>query len=215
MLCQEKSQILLTRRLDQIHLKTFSAKSHNMQGGNAARLLCSLQEPFKSFSKTISLSTGNCTADFDSILAGMNALTYVADYLLKKSLLKHSCEMCRKELVNNQLTDSSQLLCMFKAYDETTEKPFGRLLSPKKHFMKYIAGVKAKFVEQFESNLDVKKYLLSKLSQFTAVQCECFPSTSLLKLFIRIRIHYALKFGNKELCSTKEKNMKFLKVSHL
>jgi hypothetical protein len=203
------------------------------------------------------MSTGNCTADFDTMLAyhqkskkkssskeilieseqesidvdemdymeclkenaiGMNAITYVAGYLLKKSLQKHSCEVCRKELVKNQLTDSSQLLCMFKAFSETTEKPFGGLLCPNKQFLEYITEIEATFVQQFEQNIsmiDVGKYLLSILPQFNAIQCPCFPSTYLLKLFIRMHIHYALKFGNRELCSTKKRNRKFLKVSHL
>ena len=73
-------------------------------------------------------------------------------------------------------------------------------------------------MEQFENNIskpDTGKYLLSKLPLFTAVKCKCFPNTYVLRLFIRMRIHYALKFGNWEPCSTKKNNRKFLKVSHL
>ena len=263
MLRPENFQFLLTRRLNQDPLENFFG-SIRQQGGNADNPTpLQFTRTFKKLfydNFLITISTGNCTADFDSILAGstcqpkskktssskkileppdqgsievdvtdfktcleenaigMNAIAYIAGYLLKKRLLKHPCEICKEELINNQFDDNSQLFCMFKAFNETKEKPFGGLLSPNKQFLDYITGMEAIFVEQFEKNiskLDVGKYLLSKLPLFTAEQCKCFPSTYDLRLFIRMGIHYALKFDNRELSPTKKKNRKFLKVSHL
>ena len=212
MLSQENFQFLLTRRLNQDPLENFFG-SIRQQGGNADNPTpLQFTRAFKKLfydNFLINISTGNCTADFDSILAGstyqpkskkasssktileapeqgtievdvtdfktclednaigMNAIAYVAVYLLKKCLLKHPCEICKEELINNQFDDSSQLFCMFKAYNETKEKPFGRLLSPNKQFLDYITGMEAIFV------------------------------------------------AYRELTSTKKKNRKFLKVSHL
>jgi hypothetical protein len=148
----------------------------------------------------------------------MNAITYVAGYLLRKCFVKHSCQNCRKELISNEFNSSNQLLCLFKGYEQNKDKPFGGLLNPTKTFVDYVASTEAKFIDAFTSNVDkleVGNYLLSILPKFTIAQCAHFPSTYLLKLFVRMCIHYALKFGNRELRSAKKKNRKYLKVSHL
>ena len=74
------------------------------------------------------------TSSLESNLIGINAITYVAGYLLKKCLLKHHCHICSTALVNNELTDSSQLFCMFKGY-ESKDKLFGGLVSPSSPFV--------------------------------------------------------------------------------
>ncbi len=56
-------------------------------------------------------------ASLENNIEGMNALTYVAGYLLRKVLAKHQCTICKEELSSNELDDSSKLLCLFKAYD--------------------------------------------------------------------------------------------------
>ena len=144
---------------------------------------------------------------------GMNAVTYVAGYLVKKCLKKHSCQICMKQLIVDGLSSDTQLLCLFKEYDDKE-----RLITPAAMFVDYVANIETIFVNEFKSNtskVGIGKYLLSILPQFTISQCSCFPSVYLLKLFIKMRIHYALKFGNRELQSGKKKNKKYLKVSHL
>jgi hypothetical protein len=144
-------------------------------------------------------------------------MTYVTGYLLKKCFLKHSCDICQNALTKQELDSSTQLLCLFKAYDET-EKPFGGLVSPLDTFVDCVLDLEAQFVLEFENNvskLGVGNHLLSKLPKFTLLGCPDFPSLYLLRLFIRMCIHYVLKFGNRELCSAKTKNRKYLKVSHL
>ena len=48
-------------------------------------------------------------------------------------------------------------------------------------------------------------------------ECKEFPSEYLCRLYIRVRIYYALKFGNRELSLKKggKKNRKYFKVTHL
>ena len=157
-----------------------------------------------------------------SNIIGMNAVTYVTGYVLKKCFLKHSCDICQNALIKQELDSSTQLLCSFKAYEETKEKPFGGLISPSQAFTDYVLGLKAKFMIEFENNVskfEIGKYLLSKLPKFPLqLGCPSFPSLYLSRLFLSMRIHYALKFSNRELYSANrknKKNRKYVKVSHL
>ncbi len=86
-------------------------------------------------------------------LIGMNAITYVSGYLLKKCFSKHSCDICTQELVNKQLTNSAQLLCLFKGYEESKEKPFGGLITPSEKFVSYVTSLEATFVVEFGKNV--------------------------------------------------------------
>ena len=149
---------------------------------------------------------------------GMNALTYIAGYLLKKRFLKHSCDICQEELIQQKLVSSTQLLCQFKAYEESEKKPFGGLIPPSDVFVNYVLELKAIFMMEFERNVsktDIGKYLLSKLPTFSSLKCLCFLSWYLLKLLFRMQIYYALKFGSRELYSLKKKDRKYHKVCHL
>ncbi|CAB4020831.1 Hypothetical predicted protein, partial [Paramuricea clavata] len=86
-------------------------------------------------------------------IIGMNAVTYVTGYLLKKYFLKHFCDICQNALTKQDLNSSTQLLCLFKAYEETKEKPFGGLISPSDTFLDHVLGLEAKFVIEFENNV--------------------------------------------------------------
>ena len=160
MLSPENFQFLLTRRLNQDPLENFFG-SIRQPGGNADNATpLQFTRTFKKLfydNFLITISTGNCTADFDSIpkskktssskkileppdqgsievdvtdfktcleenAIGMNAIAYIAGYLLKKRLLKHPCEICKEELINNQFDDSSQLFCIFQSLQRNKRK---------------------------------------------------------------------------------------------
>jgi hypothetical protein len=61
--------------------------------------------------------------EVETNLAGLNAITYVAGYLLKKFLEKHRCDIRAKCLVNLELDSLTKLFCYFTAYESST-KPF-------------------------------------------------------------------------------------------
>ena len=150
-------------------------------------------------------------------LIGMNAITYVAGYLLKKCLEKHDCHSCIKELINNELDSSNKLFCYFKSY-ESTKKPFGGLIVPSDTFVKYVTTIEGKFIEEFPTVLNmvgIGKYFSAKLPKFSVPQCPDFPCEYMLKLFVRMRLYYTLKFGNRELSSVNKKNRKYFKITHL
>ena len=111
------------------------------------------------------------------------------------------------------------MFCFFKAYHSQTG-PFGGLLAPASNFQDYIVTLEDMFVESLPSvvfKVGVGKSLLSQLPQFSLPECSEFPSLFLLKLFIRTRVYYALKFRNRQLVSPggNKKCKKYFKVSHL
>jgi hypothetical protein len=148
-----------------------------------------------------------------------NAITYVTGYLLKKSLQQHQCQICSKELVNNdQLDSSSKLFTYFKAYDNN-KGLFGGLKVPTADFVEYIQKIEDLFMQNFPRLMTkngIGKHLVDLLPRFFAPCCDQFPSEYLVRLFVRMRIHYAVKFGNRDIRNTKRgKNRKFFKVTHL
>ena len=149
-----------------------------------------------------------------------NAITYVAGYLLHKCSQKHSCSLCKEAQESNDLDDNKkQLLCYFKPYNQDKSQ-FGGLHVPSASFLKYIVELEAIFVKNFSiftksSSVggDILKLLKTEPAPFQ--YCDKFPLDYLQKLFLRMRIYYSLKFANRDLRTTKRKDRKYLKVSHL
>ena len=148
---------------------------------------------------------------------GANAITYVAGYLITKCLKKHECNTCASSLINPTLDSTDKLFCYFKGYESPT-KTYGGLTVPNDAFIEYVTKIENKMVNGFSEvmcNEGVSKALARQLSLFVVQQCHEFPSKYLLMLFVRVRIYYILKFGNRELSSGKKKNRKYFKVQHL
>ena len=119
------------------------------------------------------------------------------------------------------LDNPDKLFTYFKSFDET-DSAFGKLTVPANELIKYITDIDAKLVETFKNIImtinGFGKYLVAKLPKFYLQECVQFPSEYLLKLFVKMRIHYILKFGNRELLiphKNGKKNRKYFKVTHL
>ena len=153
------------------------------------------------------------TIEIEKKILTMNALTYVSGYLLMKCLTKHDCTSCNSILTSEYIDDSSQLFTMFKEFDGC------KLTIPKDSFVKHILQMEDVFVNIFNNNIEkanISQYLCSSMPKLVSmVKCQYFPHRYLIELFIRMRLHYALKFGNQELVSKKKKNRKYIKVQHL
>ena len=123
-----------------------------------------------------------------------------------------------QELINNELDSGNKLFCYFKSY-ESTKKPFGWLIVT--HLLNtcmYVTTIEGKFIEEFPTVLNmigIGKYFLAKLPKFSVPQCPDFPCEYILKLFVRMRLCYTLKFGNRELSSVNKKNREYFKITHL
>jgi hypothetical protein len=149
-----------------------------------------------------------------------NAITYVTGYLLRKCLQKHNCQVCSKVLSNqNELDSSDKLFCYFKAYD-SKKSLYGGLTVPTTSLIQYVTKVEDQFIKAFPNKMSqtgIGKSLVDALPKLQVSECKEFPSDYLCKLFVRMRIFYVLKFGNRELSLKKggKKNRKYFKVTHL
>ncbi len=149
-----------------------------------------------------------------------NAITYVAGYLLKKCFQQRECEVCSKALLDKNEPDSpDKLFCYFKAYDNK-KGPYGGLTVPASNFVKYLYNIEEQLMKEFPNHMiksGVGKHLVKILPRFHINACKHFPSEYLCKLFVRMRIHYILKLGNRELSQVKngKKNRKYFKITHI
>ena len=151
-------------------------------------------------------------------LVSINAVTYVSGYLLKKCLTKHPCDMCRRTCTTTSIDDSSQLFCMFKTFEGIDNG--GGLTVPQDMFVQHVTQMEDIFINEFNKSIhrkNIGSYLCAQMPALpkTYLKCQNFPVTYMIKLFVKMRLHYALKFGNQELTAKNRKSRKYIKVQHL
>ena len=112
-----------------------------------------------------------------------------------------------------------QLLCHFKAYKNKSD--FGGLIVPQDGFVEYVTEIESRIVDEFSScsqRSKIAEDLIGKLPMFSISECPYFPSMYLIEFFVKMRLHYILKFDNQELRGRqkgKRKNRKYIKIQHL
>ena len=153
-----------------------------------------------------------------------NVLVYICGYICHKVLFTHECSQCRSAMVRAEavLDSPNLLLTHFKAM--TVEgSDFGLLTVPTAAFISFLAAADSVFKRQYHISFhsthlgaSIKRCIRAKTTELQAQLALC-PSIldSVIALFVRMRIHHALKHYNKTLRATKRKNRKYLKVSHL
>ena len=169
-------------------------------------------------------SSSNTTAFPSRSMPEQNVLVFVTGWLCFKILTKHKCSQCMSYMVNPnpQLDDPRFLFTHFKSA-EVKDSEFGFLKIPTTQFINFIDRCESLFVRDFNNlyyvrdlNSRILRHIINDTQRHTAHSNLCASTMSaLLKLFIRTRVHYCVKFFNKKLKSTKRKNRKYLKVSHL
>jgi len=138
-----------------------------------------------------------------------NAFVYVCGYLLKKLLAVHSCETC-SVLKQNELDFGSGDYISLKNYHDSA------LSVPSINFTMYVSRCENLFHAFFKENRhlpgigDKILKILQKVDK--PVHCQQFPQTYLLRLFIRVRIHYILRFENRSNCQQKNFKKKVAKL---
>eukprot|EP00795_Rhopilema_esculentum_P011123 gene11123-20003_t len=164
-------------------------------------------------------ATDFATETMQNKVIRQNAITYVAGYLLHKAFAKHKCPKC-SILVDDSIDTSTSTFLFFKAYDRESSM-FGGLIAPSQDMILYTTMIEDKFVDYFNTlnkTVGICHELLTCLNQAELnVPCGNFDKDYLLRLFIRMRIYYTLKFANQDLAAptSKKKNRKFVKVAHL
>ncbi|KAK9720229.1 hypothetical protein QE152_g22210 [Popillia japonica] len=128
--------------------------------------------PDNIFQKTLSIVSN----DYQNLqVPEENGLTYVAGYLFKRYLDKHSCESCKPYSKENINLNESNMFCYFKSYGDDT---FGNLTMPSQNFLQYIKSLEKKFCKVFpelsvepgvgslikEQLLDDLRYVLNSIS---------------------------------------------------
>ena len=155
-------------------------------------------------------------SEMERNIISLNTVTYIAGYLLKKCLAKHSCNVCHNVLAVKQIDECNQLFCLSKSYESLKNG----LTVPHNAFVNYVLELENIFVAQFSGSTQkakIGRYLCSLMPALpnSVVKCQSFPSMYLVQLFVKMRLHYALKFGNQERTSKKKKSRKYVKVQHL
>lgn len=113
----------------------------------------------------------------------------------------HSCHVCVKFSKDCELLDDSLLLTHFKAFDNE-KSIFGGLRIPSEQFIHYIYELEKLFKSSFESICGTSQISHKYFHEMKKVvfnhPCPLFPSDYLIKLFIRLKIYYTLKYSNRE-----------------
>ncbi len=165
------------------------------------------------------LSTDYANENIQKRLVKENSIVYIAGYLLRKTYNVHKCQQCSNLVSDDDISDDQSALLVFKAY-ETDTSSFGGLIAPSTSMLLYTTALEDEFVQYFKQlrkTTDIGKDLLKRLMEIRLdVSCPNFDKNFLLRLFVRMRIYYCLKFENRNLSKTKKrKNRKYLKVAHL
>ena len=164
------------------------------------------------------LSTDYASEHIQKRIVKANSLAYIAGFLLRKTFMRHKCEAC-SILVNDDLELCNSAFLDFKAYDGDSSS-FGGLTAPSEIMLTYITSLEDLFVTYFKSLKQTKNVAADLIKRLQKVElnipCANFDKNFLVKLFVRMRIYYCLKFENQNLGkSKKRKNRKYIKVAHL
>lgn len=153
-------------------------------------------------------------------LPEQNTVTYISGYLMKKCIVKHTCQMCIDYAHSQTQLDQSFLLSFYKAYSTNDYSTFRNLMMPNDEFYNFINELENIFINNFPS-IATEDGVGAKLkSDFCNVPfnhpCKLFDMVFLINLFTRFRIFTAVKFLNKNLMSEKKlKNRKLAILNHL
>ncbi|CAH2105527.1 unnamed protein product [Euphydryas editha] len=152
-----------------------------------------------------------------------NAFYYICGYLLRRCVENHKRDCLSSYIVNYASssayeTNEKNLYIRLRAYDTSRDR-FGGLQAPPDDFVDYIRRLETELMSVFTSctgnNIGLKLFQHLSLIEFKTKPCACFPKDFLLKLFIRMRIFYIIKFNNRNFKCSKSRNRKYLSVAHL
>ncbi|KYN30270.1 hypothetical protein ALC57_00268 [Trachymyrmex cornetzi] len=161
------------------------------------------------------------THDYRSMdLPEQNAFKYVCGYLIKRCLSIHSCEACTDYMNKDiRILDETTLYCSFRDYGSENGELFGALTIPSNNLCLYIHKLDEIFVKNFETNCYNKNigiYLLSLVQDINFQSpCPDFPIDFFRKLFLRMRIYFALLQHNKACKGVDQSNRKRWNILHL
>jgi len=129
-----------------------------------------------------------------------NGLYYVSGYLLRKLLKFHNCEHCELLLTDIEPSfDSKTVYLRQRAY--STKSGHCAVICASYSFSEYITQCEAIFMtcyEQHKSEYGVINSIVMELMNIVVPTArDQFPLLKFLRLFVRMRVYYLLKFQNR------------------
>lgn len=148
-----------------------------------------------------------------------NAFYYVCGYLLRKALNIHTCETCIKFSKQISELDFNKLFIYFKAFDRK-QCNYGGLRVPSASFVEYMYKLEKIFVSMFPQvclGKNISHIYFSEMKKiFFLYNCPEFLSDYVIKLFIRLKIFYSVKYANKDIKGKRrQKNTKIAILNHI
>ena len=143
-----------------------------------------------------------------------NGLFYVCGYLLRKIFKFHDCDDCRCLLSDIEPgLDSKSVYLRLRSYAKNLSSTW--LLCASDSSNEYIVQCENVFLQAFEKYQTLYGILGNIVLDIQNIPpppiCNAFPLLKFIKLFIRVRIYYVLKFKNQVLVD-KNKHKKAAKL---
>jgi len=139
-----------------------------------------------------------------------NSIQYICDFLIKKCLAKHSCNVCFLYATNQQHVNDETLYSHFKAYTGNIDTPFGSLYMPSESFIHFVSLMNKIFSEKFEEFVIQNNFINNFVREFKKNNfihpCKNFPYNYVVHLFERMKLYYTLKFINRNFKARSSRN---------
>lgn len=130
-------------------------------------------------------------------LSEQNAFRYVCGYLMRKCIIKHSCDICLKYAREYVDLNNNSYYCFFRAYESTENNLFGSLLMPTDDFVTYIQVLENNFFQNIKTLILQKGVVANLIEIFSHIPfahpCPNFPKEYLIRLFARVRLFFTLR----------------------
>ena len=162
--------------------------------------------------------------DFQLSSTVTNIVNYIGGYIVRKIKLGNKCPDCMSKLTSNRsIVEESDLLCHFKAHKHDTKSAFGSLIVPSPCLSRYLQRVESGFQKHIPKMLCATKLMatlvvtLQETIPFRILHlCKHHNSgdfaMSILRCYIRCRLHYYFKFETRALIQKKVKKTRKLQI---
>ena len=153
-------------------------------------------------------------------IAKQNVAAYMAGYLLRK--LKISCSVCKEQFILRSLPNNPKYVFLKnKAYVKE-----GGLVYPSEIVVQFVENLELVFNRAFEGVMHLRGVLRRLCVNAEEVpvcnswmlcnEKHCVAKVqSMMALYMKVRVHHALKMSNKEDKNKGKRNRKYLKLAHM
>ena len=151
-------------------------------------------------------------------IAKQNICAYMAGYLLRKA--KISCDRCQQQLILKKLPSTEK----YKFLENKAYIKEGGLVYPTEVVIKFLEDLEIVFNRAFEGVMHLKGVIRRLClnaedvcqSWLLCTDKDCFKKVQgMMFLYMKVRVHHALKMSNSEDKNKGKRNRKYLKLAHM